>query len=421
MSGAAGTELRAIYYPFSRTLSEVSLKRAVMLYDETIFIDPVSQRVRDGLYDVDQHNHYLPRAVATGLYAEWETVRASYGELERRGIVRFVEPARWLALPGADALIATALSTELASPDVGLLFRDGYPRLWSMLRSRIPAAALTHLEHQQLERVVSRGSANNLVMDGHPSAVPGQRTPDDDGREYAMLLPYAAGSSIATTTALMMALAEDAVPMTDSDAHFRLLSLRLARAAAAVPAAADLPGLVARPSAVSAQKAALVHQRIVDSVISHADWEQLTLVQCLEYRDHTAEERLAFREFLADIVRSTSSEPWSPQLEAEIQDKLLAARHEVSQHAAELRETYRTLFKRTLIGLSVAAAPAVITAICPFVSPLTALLLGGGPLTALLSDPLKDVLEAWAGRRPSTNSLAYLMDLPRTSSARAGG
>jgi hypothetical protein len=59
MAGSA--PFRALYYPFSRSVSETTLKRAILLYDEILFVDPMSARVRGGLFDIEQHLPYLAR------------------------------------------------------------------------------------------------------------------------------------------------------------------------------------------------------------------------------------------------------------------------------------------------------------------------------------------------------------------------
>ena len=416
------TPLRALYYPYSRSLSATTLKRSVLLYDEILFVDPMSARVRDGRYHPGEHLQYLPPDVATSLAMEWSAIRDEYSILEHEGLLRLVDPERTLTDPATGQLIADALAADLAEPDIRGLF-SAHPRMWSMLRTRIPPQAFAHLAHQIPARVL--GGENvvagqegplALYLDGHPQATPTLRgvVLPDDGREYAALLPYVAGSSLATSTALAIALNEQAVPLTDSDAHFRLLSIRMARAAAAAPSAADMPGLgpPQRLAAATAQKASLVHQRVVDSVISYEDLDAMTLEDCLRYREATQDERVAFRGFLADVVATAYAQPWSQEIEAQIQSRIADARREISEHAKTMRDTYRNLFKRTIAGLAATVAPALMTIAFPGVSPLMALLFGGGSLGALLSDPVKDLAAVWIERDRGTSSLAYLMELP---------
>ena len=422
MSAADVTAWRALYYPYSRTVNETTLKRAVLLYDEILFVDPMSSRVRAGLFDVQQHLPYLPPNAATALTEEWNLVSKRYDLLEREGLLRLVDPAEAVEGAATGQLIADALGADLADRSIPALFSPGYPRMWSMLRTRIPGPAFDHLVHQMPARVLSGADPGfptpvALYIDGHPGATPnlvGVTIPDD-GRDYAALLPYVAGSSIATSTALALARSEGAVPLTDSEAHSRLLSVRMARAAAAAPSASQVAGLTARPDGPRAHKIAQVQQRVVDSVISHGDLAALSLEECLLYRERTAEERTQFRDFLRDVVRTTHAQPWSPEIDDQVEERIRAARQEISGHAKTMRDTYRSLFKRSLVGLAVSSAPALLTTVFPVVSPLTALLFGGGPLTAILSDPVRDLLTLWAKRDRATSSLAYLMDLPTAS------
>ncbi|WP_416986112.1 hypothetical protein [Streptomyces sp. T028] len=410
---------RALYYPFSRTISEATLKRAVLLYDEILFVDPMSPRVRAGLYKAEEHLPYLPANVATSMEQEWTGISGRYELLQREGVLRLVDPADVVTDPVHGWLIADALRADLRDPRARDLFRNGFPTTWSMLRTRIPQQAFAHLTHQIPARVLGTSNVSGQVafyLDGHPRArpmhAPGTVLPDD-GRDYAALVPYVAGSSLATSTALALAMAQDAVPLTDSAPHFRLLSLRMKRAAAAASEVDQIPGLHAEPDPARAQKTALVHQRVVDAELSHQDLAAMSLEDCLRYRERTHEARQAFRDFLHDVVLTTYAEPWSPEIVPQIEERIAAARQEVRDHARPLREVYRSLFHRTLAGLAVTAAPALLTTVFPVVSPLTVLLFGGGPLTAVVQEPVRELLTHWLKRDQGTSSLAYLMDLPK--------
>jgi hypothetical protein len=42
----------ALYYSYSRWLDEVALKRAVLVYDRLLFVDPVDQAIRADRIDL---------------------------------------------------------------------------------------------------------------------------------------------------------------------------------------------------------------------------------------------------------------------------------------------------------------------------------------------------------------------------------
>ncbi|WNI19374.1 hypothetical protein [Actinacidiphila sp. ITFR-21] len=66
-----------------------------------------------------------------------------------------------------------------------------------------------------------------------------------------------------------------------------------------------------------------------------------------------------------------------------------------------------------MTGLAVTAAPALLATVFPAVSPFTVLLFGGGPLTAIVQGPVREVLSRWRKRDRRTSSLANSMDLPK--------
>lgn len=145
--------LRAIYFPYSRTLDEVTLKRAVLLYDEILFVDPKTPKVRAGLYDVAQHQQYLPDDAAEALANEWSRISERYSVLEDAELLRFVDPSPLLEQQAVDELITGHLQADMLDQQVIDLFADHAPT-WSMLRSRIPSSALQFLSHQYTPRVL---------------------------------------------------------------------------------------------------------------------------------------------------------------------------------------------------------------------------------------------------------------------------
>lgn len=416
--------LRAIYFPYSRTLDEVTLKRAVLLYDEILFVDPKTPKVRAGLYDVAQHQQYLPDDAAEALANEWSRISERYSVLEDAELLRFVDPSPVLEQQAVDELITGHLQADMLDQQVIDLFADHAPT-WSMLRSRIPSSALQFLSHQYTPRVlydenvhrpfdVIDGQGYALFADGKPDqgfSLPGwqegRARPDD--REWAAVVPFYLGSSIATSTALAVAVDTGAVPLTDSDAHFRLLSARFVRAAAKPTPVSDMPGLTATFSPAAAQKRALVEQRLVDSVLSRQDLESLSLVDVLRYRDETTEERQQYRTHVAEIVHRIRSQPWSPEVEAEIEGELRAAEKAMQARSTAMKTIYTKLFKRTAIGLAVSSTPVLLTALFPGVSALWALLLGSGTLSGVLAEPIKELASTWSDRQPDESGLAYLM------------
>src|SRR3954462_12229067 len=95
----------ALYFPFSRCLNQTMLKRAVLLYDHLLFVDPVATAARNELY--------VREAEASGVdpevTAQWHSVHENYELLFQHGIARTVDAAALQDPAGADALVAGGL------------------------------------------------------------------------------------------------------------------------------------------------------------------------------------------------------------------------------------------------------------------------------------------------------------------------
>ena len=115
MSKSAIEHLSAIYYPFARCVDEGTLKRAILLYDHLMFVDPKTPKVRAGLYSVSNHQPYLPWNAAQQLAEEWQQIENRYDLLFKEGLVSFFNPSHLLEKSTVDELI-TGLPAQHPSP-----------------------------------------------------------------------------------------------------------------------------------------------------------------------------------------------------------------------------------------------------------------------------------------------------------------
>jgi hypothetical protein len=437
--GSEKEPLTAVYYPFSRCLDEETLKRAILLYDRVVFVDPKTPKVRQGLYSVENHQPYLPDDAALKLAKEWEYVEQHYDLLGKERAISFLDPTQIIERPAVDQLMTENLQKDMGDKGVLQLF-SSYPDRWSMLRSRIPQTSFKNLSHQYTPRVLYEENTRRpfasygnehyaLIADGKPyqeMSMPGEVLPQyvDYGvtgsrpvveEEYACVVPYYLGSSLAVS--LMLAVSSDtgAIPFTDSNAHHKLLSIRFQRAAmaqASVPYS-EIPGLTKKEQPESAQKWRMVEMRLVDSILSTEDLQRISLEDCLEYRKHTEKQRQAFISLLSDLTKRTRHDAWSPEIEQELQGEIKEIQDAVDEQKASLRNAYTELFKKTAIGIGISAAPILLTAVFPAVSVPIAFMLGAGPAAGFLVDPLKELATLWANNLKQQNSLAYILNLEK--------
>jgi hypothetical protein len=429
---ATERSLKALYYPFARCTDENTLKRAILLYDEVVFVDPKSARVRAGLYSVANHQQYLPGDAARKLEAEWTDISDRYQVLTEAGAVSFFDPTAILASPSIDELITSHLDADMCSPGTYSLFERS-PASWSILRSRIPRSAFTRLHHQYTPRVlyeqnirgpffVDAGGPQALFSDGKPeqdfSGPGGGRRPPvvETPDEFACVVPYYLGSSLAVSLALVAATELGAIPFTDSTPHHRLLALRYQRANAQRHATTlDIPGLTDEASPGVEQATGLINLRLFDTVLSPAELGELTFEQCLRYRERTAKERKQYRAHLHKLTERVRNGPWSPAFAEELRTIEDEAKLALKDHQAGLRSAYLEIARKAAVGLAVTGVPALTAVAFPGISPVLALLLGAGG-TALAKEPIKDLIDLWSKRiTKEKNGLAYLFDLKATA------
>jgi len=421
--------LRAIYYPFSRCLDETTLKRAIVLYDHLMFVDPKTPKVRAGLYSVSNHQPYLPDKAAQQLADDWQEIEDRYDLLLKEEVISFFDPAHLLAEQSVDALITDHLQKDMADHDIFSVF-DGTPRSWSILRSRIPKSAFKYLHHQYTPRVLydqnirqafisNGGQYHALFADGKPTqdySLPGygSRTLVNVPEEYACVVPYYLGSSLAVSLALAACADTGAIPFTDSARHHRLLASRYRRTAERrnKEIGGGIPGLVAEPTPGRSQQLETIQLRLFDSVLSKQDLDNLTIEDCLEYRSRTQKERRAFRSYVVKLTDRARAAAWSPDFEHELKAIVEEARKEIESQRAALLDAHWKIFHKAAIGVAVGTVPTLVATVFPAVSPAAAFIFGAGLAAGELKDSVKELAELWIDRLTGErNAMAYLYNL----------
>jgi hypothetical protein len=424
---APGDRFDAIYYPFSRCLDENTLKRAILLYDRVVFIDPKTPKVRAGLYSVEQHMRYLPDRAAHKLAEEWDEIASRYQMLEAEGAIGFFDPAPLLANSTVDALITAHLDADMRTPPTFSLPPTA-PKAWSILRSRIPKSAFKKLHHQHSARVlypenIKRPFTNGpfgpgaLFSDGKPdqdmsNLTAQRRIVEETEAEYACVVPYYLGSSLAVSTGLAAAAATGAVPITDSAYHHRLLAQRFARAAERQQAdGMTMPGLAAEPRPGADLARGLIQLRLFDTVLSAEELSALTLEECLEYRARTEKARSKFRGHVKTLTERAREGIWSPAYEDELRSIQDEAQKSLHAHRTELKEAYKEIARKAVVAGGLAGASALVAT--PLQVPTIAAFIGGAAAVgAFLKQPLEDLATLWSKRLlREKHALAYLFEL----------
>lgn len=364
-----------LYFPFSRCLDQVALKQAVLLYDELLFVDPVSPQARDALYaDEARAAHVDPRITAA-----WIAASQAYELLEQAGIVRTVHSG---VLDGqrADVLVAGGLEADRR---VSSLFHGR--RRWQMLEARVPPSALDGRFQPRFGR--ASGWLGDPVVE----------------------VPYWVGSSVALTQALELAHVNDASLLTDSTPHHELLLRRLAWAGEAD----QLPGLHASPrSAYRRQQIAL---RVVDTLAPAAALATMSFNELLVYRHTSANARADLNAWIDDLDAKAAGQPWDPALEVELkaiaaQAAEIAARPGRWGGAAAASKATLSPGKMITDALGMAGMPALAAFVIPHVSLLGALAIGATVAGKTLMVATASAIDVLVKARPAEqNAVAYLL------------
>jgi hypothetical protein len=348
-----------VYYPFSLPLSDETLKRALLIFDELVFIDPLTPRVRSGAYDEATHQQHLPSDAPRLQRMDWEASERTLGPIIAAGAARYFDPTPLLDADPVHQAITATLQADMGRAETFNLFVDAPPG-WSTLRSRIPRSTFPFLHHQYTMRVFYEENLRQpfskelgfhaIFADGKPDQeygmppYPGSR-PDVEG-EYACVVPYYLGSSLAVSLAIAVCDEVRGLPFTDSRSHMELLQMRFTAAGNVAPQEYRLA--------------------LLDAALSAEDLASVGIDQVLEMRSLLDVERRSVSEQLLPFIvgdRRSSGEDWidSAALDAsEASSNVLAAYEQVTStrpEALAFRSTSR-VYRRPDSRLADALAPA---------------------------------------------------------------
>ncbi len=115
------SKLVGIYYPYSRCINEITLKKALLIFDELCFIDPVERLVRTYLMGRD--------------FPEFSRIHEVYAELEELGAVRRIFP--FPQIRECDKLLWEAAATDEKDADFKeLVAKELHLDVWGILKNK---------------------------------------------------------------------------------------------------------------------------------------------------------------------------------------------------------------------------------------------------------------------------------------------
>lgn len=371
----------ALYFPFSRCLDELTLKRAALVYDRLLFVDPVTPEARDALYLREQ------QADPT-ITHRWRRAQQHYERLEYEGIARTVTANVINDPEGIDALVADGLHVDIEiNKTPGTLF-NGRHR-WKMLASRVPES-MYYGRHQPKPAQAFAG-------------------------EEIVEVSYAAGSSLSLTIAIAIAHELGATPLTDSKAHHDLLLYRM-KTAAAAGADQQLPGMHAPPPGPpDAYLRRQIELRVIDALIPDERLHGMDLGELIDYRHRHASARQDLSGWVDKLATEAHQKPWDSSLETEL-GRIAAEARNIAGQPGRWRSAADAAGGS--MGVGQFAVQGALTA-----TPLLGGMVFGWPLLAALATgmalgiappALTSAINAMVKRRtPERNAVTYLINAGR--------
>jgi len=417
-------KLRALYYPYSRCLETNTLKRAILYFDEIVFIDPLHPDQRDNALAAapSKASHHTEEAVLK----RWPSIRDDYQYLADNKIVNTISPKPYLER--WDLLFLAALQSDLSDDDFMRVSFQAGPMVWNMLRSKLPDSIFRMLDPRGMTFSEAMGWLE-IQYTNHPSEVFKMPKPFGEYAKYvasgsitgdgdAYTLSYPQGASLNLTQAVLVAEQEDMSLITDNNIHYSLLLNRFKRAQSN-PETETVRRIITQETPEELLKRSLVAVNIMDAVITKDHLESLSIEDCVELRDASKAELERFRVQVASLASEVAASPWDQDFEAslrkEINTKILP---ELMKFQDGINNIYRSLFGRLAkkaVGGIVGGGSSLIASVIAGLPPFALLTLSCSVLTTVMGVTAVELIEAMAEeKKMKQNTFHYLLKAIRS-------
>ena len=450
---------KALYYPYSRCVSEETLKRLILVFDTLVFVDPMPDLARKGL----MRGYSLPQSITS----DWQLIESQYDLLVDKGIVELVNPTE--IIKSHDKALTAVFEADMMDDSLWRLHAEhdvDLPDIWYLLKERVPpsvfpllttsmapgyfqfvggsADAALNTRRRRETRIVWRDQIpDHMLRDRQRENLPFVSTTPLEvfdnvfrrlhtdlaweyrqaeatgGYAFAIGLPYVTGSALALNQCLLLAEHHDAVLVTDSQLHHSMLGLKFDRSSNAVAAATD--PLHARGSFGERQRYGRLALSVVDHFVNDSALRRLSISQCVKYREASRDALERFRVLLESLTAEIEGSVWDSSTEQRIRkiiSQKIAPEAEIA--STRLSEIRAKLFGSLSVTSATIAVPSLVASVFPGVTSGLALLFGStavaGGAAALAA---KEVSDALAEQRSvSRNGLSYLVRLNAHSSTK---
>jgi hypothetical protein len=271
-------KLVGLYYPYSRCMNEVALKKALLVFDEVCFVDPVERLVREYLNERQ--------------FPEVSKIFDLYAQLEELGAVKKVFP--FPQIRECDKLLWEAAATDEQDDEFReLLDREAKKDTWGIIKNKYSGVeGIYATTDERLAMAYAMGG----MSEEQAKAQGFYGTEQDFSSQYIMKSAHeyvhpATGLSLGINHALVLCEHGDYIPFTDSALGYSALMLKYKRAVHN-----DENPLGKPRSTEIDQKFLSLSFGLLSNVLDEQELIRRSVSDVLEFRDETSEELSQFRE-----------------------------------------------------------------------------------------------------------------------------
>lgn len=435
----------ALYYPYSRCLREVDLKRMILIFDEIVFIDPLSRDLAKwpGQYPVPNENMNMrlmqdsdrleedgfvtayQRGVAEADYPlwRWYNIRETYRFLLAKKIVRQLDPKT--LVQRHDQMLACAVVDDLLtglSRRAGLAGHyydgdEGWNPKWRLHECRIPhflsAICADDSFWNKVFSAGRRGYSAKTCRLFIEQAIKAKAN-NDDG---IALVDFDVAYSLVLNQALLISNQYQLFPVTDDAGVHNSLIRKCER----FTAERQIIGSIFRRRVVDLYKISLLTINAVSRVIPDQALAALSVEDLISYREANLKQLCRFwnkmLELASELSESPNSEKFAEQVGRIIESKIVP---EITQLQDALTDSFQKMFSGAIAKLishtAKALAPAIPTISLAAIYGLTPAQIVGLGVSSLLTGigiTLPGVVsEIEKQKQLKRSSFAYLLNVP---------
>jgi hypothetical protein len=409
-----GQNIRCVYYPYSRAINEQTLKKAVLLFDELVFLDSEPWFIRQNLLtqeyeeddsEIEEKYEFLMENEFISIGNPEEYI-SEYDELITANVVNDMNNDKFVN-QAIDYDVGTwDVMTERIPPSFFDVFYPGAGKfseaisLQALINSEgeledIPEE-YCHFAEIWDNRFGQKEDYESIFESSYKFVVGGKPTMELETYE----LPFLQASSLRLNEALLFASMEGYIPFTDSAVHDRLLREKINRSTAILT---DDPNLTNKinvevPVKIPQQQLAVT---ILDQLIPNKELQERNLTELWNYRQSNSDTFEQFHTKIAELSTEIKSINPSREYDREIR-RLVDS--EVIPEIKQAQQSLLTEYEKSFGDVAARSATAVVPTLLATTFAGLGLweVLGACALAeggALAKEGVSAIKESWLARR----------------------